>query len=83
MILDEPTAGLDLAASFDYVRRIRKLANAGKNIVLVTHLLNEIPPDIDRIILLRKGKIVADGAKQAVLTEENLRKTYDTDINIA
>ena len=83
LILDEPTAGLDLAASFDYVRRIRKLANAGKNIVLVTHLLNEIPPDIDRIILLRKGKIVADGAKQAVLTEENLRKTYDTDINIA
>jgi iron complex transport system ATP-binding protein len=83
LILDEPTAGLDLAASFDYVRRIRKLANAGKNIVLVTHLLNEIPPNIDRVILLRKGKIVADGAKQTVLTEENLRKTYDTDINIA
>lgn len=83
LILDEPTAGLDLAASFDYVRRIRKLANAGKNIVLVTHLLNEIPPDIDRVILLRKGEIVADGAKTSVLTEENLRKTYDTDINIA
>ncbi len=83
LILDEPTAGLDLAASFDYVRRIRKLAQAGKNIVLVTHLLNEIPPDINRVILLRKGQIVADGAKESVLTEENLRRTYDTKINIA
>ena len=83
LILDEPTAGLDLAASFDYVRRIRKLAQAGKNIVLVTHLLNEIPPDIERVILLRKGVVVADGAKQSVLTEENLRVTYDTDINVA
>ena len=63
LILDEPTAGLDLASSFDYLARIRKLANEGKNIVLVTHLLNEIPPDIDRIILLRKGKIVVDGSK--------------------
>ena len=83
LILDEPTAGLDITASFDYLSRIRSLAAAGRNIVLVTHLLNEIPPDIDRVILLRAGKIVADGPKSAVLTEENLRLTYSTDIRIA
>jgi iron complex transport system ATP-binding protein len=83
LILDEPTAGLDLAASFDYLARIRRLTADGKNIVLVTHLLNEIPPEIDRVILLREGKIVADGAKTDVLTEQNLRKTYDVDLRLA
>lgn len=83
LILDEPTASLDLAASFDYLARIRELVSAGKNIVLVTHLLNEIPPDIERVILLRDGRIVADGAKQDVLTTANLRAAYDTDVRIA
>jgi len=83
LILDEPTAGLDIAASFDYLARIRKLAATGKNIVLVTHLLNEIPPDIDRVILLREGRIMADGLKEDVLTEENLRLTYGIDIRMA
>ncbi len=83
LILDEPTAGLDLAASFDYQARIRRLAQNGKTIVLVTHLLNEIPPEIERVILLCEGQVVADGAKEQVLTEENLRRTYNTDIKVA
>lgn len=83
LILDEPTAGLDLAASFDYLARIRSLTRDGRNIVLVTHLLNEIPPDMQRIIMLREGKIVVDGAKHDVLNETNLRLTYGTDIRIA
>ena len=83
LILDEPTAGLDLAASFDYLARIRQLAREGRNIVLVTHLINEIPAEIDRVILLREGKIVADGCKDEVLTEQNLRRTYDVDLRLA
>lgn len=83
LVLDEPTAGLDLAASFDYLERIRRLSKRGKNIVLVTHLLNEIPPEVDRVVLLRDGKIVADGRKHEVLTEDNLRRTYATDLRLA
>ena len=83
LILDEPTAGLDFTASFDYLARISDLVNKGKNIVLVTHLLNEIPPDIERIVLLRGGSIVADGRKEEILTEENLLRTYDTPIKLA
>lgn len=83
LILDEPTAGLDLAASFDYLERIHRLAAAGKNIVLVTHLLNEIPRDIDRVILLREGRIVADGSKQSVLTEQRLALAYGTPVRLA
>jgi iron complex transport system ATP-binding protein len=83
LALDEPTAGLDLAASFDYLARIRQLAARGKTIVLVTHLLNEIPPEIERVILIRRGRIVADGPKERVLTVANLEHTYETPVRLA
>lgn len=83
LILDEPTAGLDLKASFELMGGIRDLVDAGKSLLLVTHQLNEIPPDIHRVILLRQGKIVADGEKSRILTEENLFKTYDTQIRVS
>lgn len=83
LILDEPTAGLDLAASFDYLARIRRLIAAGRNVVLVTHHLNEIPPDIDRVILIREGCILADGPRRDVLTEDNLSRTYGTALRLA
>jgi iron complex transport system ATP-binding protein len=83
LILDEPTAGLDLEASFDYMRRIRELAADGRNIVLVTHLLNEIPPEIRRVILLRGGKVVVDGPKEAVMTTGNIRRAFGTDLRLA
>jgi len=82
LILDEPTAGLDFSASFDYLERVRRLANAGRNIIVVTHHLNEIPPEIDRIVLLRKGRIVADGGKQEVLTDKMLGDVYETPIRV-
>jgi iron complex transport system ATP-binding protein len=78
----EPTAGLDFSASFDYLERVRRLANAGRNIIVVTHHLNEIPPEIDRVVLLRDGRIAADGSKQAVLTDEILGEVYETPIRV-
>ena len=83
LILDEPTAGLDLTASFDYLARVRKLVTEGRTIVLVTHLLNEIPPEIDRVILIRSGVIIADGAKADVLTVDNLQKAYGTRMRVS
>lgn len=83
LILDEPTSGLDFTASFDYLERIRTLARAGRNIVIVTHHLNEIPPEVDRVILLQEGKIAADGAKSEILTGEKLSTVYATPIRVA
>lgn len=83
LILDEPTAGLDLAASFDYLARVRELVRAGKNVVLVTHAVHEIPPAIGRVILLRGGRIVADGPRDAVLTETRLRDAFGVPLRIA
>ena len=82
LILDEPTAGLDFAASFDYLDRIRRLSASGHNIVVVTHHLNEIPPEIERVVLLRDGRIVADGNKRDVLTDEILSDVYQTPVRV-
>lgn len=82
LILDEPTEGLDFAASFDYLGRIRELSASGHNIVLVTHHLNEIPPEVERVIVLREGKVVADGNKADVLQAGLLSEVYGTAIRV-
>ena len=83
LILDEPTAGLDFAASFDYLARIEALAREGRNIVVVTHHLNEIPPGVDRVVLLQEGKIAADGPKREVLNAAQLSSVYGTAVRVA
>lgn len=83
LILDEPTAGLDISASFDYLERLRRLANDGRNIVIVTHHLNEIPPEVDRVVLLKNGQVVADGPKKSVLTDDLLSGVYETRVRVA
>jgi iron complex transport system ATP-binding protein len=82
LIFDEPTTGLDLTASFAYLAHIRRLAAAGHNIVIVTHHLNEIPPDIERVIMLKAGKVVADGDRASVLTGALLSEVYETPIRV-
>ena len=82
LILDEPTTGLDIAASFDYLARIRALARAGRNIVVVTHHLNDIPPEVERVIVLKEGAVVADGRKASILTSELLSEVYDVPVRV-
>ena len=82
LIFDEPTEGLDLAAGFDYLARIRALSRAGRNILLVTHHLAELPPEIDRVVLLSGGRIVADGPKHVVLDEHTLSEVYGTPVRV-
>ena len=83
LVLDEPTSGLDMTASFEYLALIRDLSRRGRSLVLVTHHLNEIPPEIERVIVLREGGIAADGPKESVLTEETLSRIYGIGIRIA
>ena len=82
LILDEPTAGLDLAGSFAYLERIRTLARSGTSIVLVTHHLNEIPPEIRRVIVLCDGRVAADGDKSRVLRAEVLAPAYGVPLRV-
>lgn len=83
LVFDEPTTGLDLAASFDYLRRVRRLSASGHSIILVTHHLGEIPPDIRRVVLLEDGRVAADGDKADILTGERLSSVYRTPVRVA
>jgi iron complex transport system ATP-binding protein len=77
LVLDEPTAGLDLAAQHRYMNRIQQLIRKGKTIVLVTHHVHEIPPEIENIVLLKDGKVIQSGPKVSTLTSQNLSRLFD------
>jgi iron complex transport system ATP-binding protein len=68
LVLDEPTNSLDLRACRDFTGAIRRLARQGTSIILVTHHLPDIIPEIDRVVLLAGGRVVKDGPKRDVLT---------------
>jgi iron complex transport system ATP-binding protein len=76
LVLDEPTTGLDLVARHDFLERVRETARAGTTLLLITHHIEEIVPEIDRVVLLRQGRIVGQGAKADVLTAENLSDLF-------
>jgi iron complex transport system ATP-binding protein len=77
LVLDEPTAGLDLVARHSFMETVRRLARAGTTIVLITHHIEEIVPEIERVVFLRDGRILADGSRAANLTEPRLTELFD------
>jgi iron complex transport system ATP-binding protein len=83
LILDEPTAGLDMTARFEIMRHISELTRTGISLVWVTHDLNDIPAEVERIIVLKNGQLFADGSKAEVLTAATLGNAFDTDLRIA
>jgi iron complex transport system ATP-binding protein len=82
LLLDEPTAGLDLVAQRDFLRLLRILAHQGITLVLVTHHIEEIIPEIDRVILLRAGSVYADGNRADTLTSENLSAVFGGQLQV-
>ncbi len=82
LILDEPTSGLDLQATHFYLRCIRNLMKQGKQIVLVTHHIHEIPPEVSLVVLLNRGKVVASGDKSQMLTDHFLSDLYSTPVRV-
>jgi iron complex transport system ATP-binding protein len=82
LLLDEPTTSLDLRAQRDFRALMRKLARGGRNLVLVTHTLEEVIPEISRVILLRKGRVFRDGPVREVLTSANLSELYGMKVRV-
>ena len=77
LVLDEPTRGLDLVARHVFMERVRATwRGRASTILLVTHYVDEIIPEIDRVILLEGGRIAADGAKAEVLRSERLGPVF-------
>jgi iron complex transport system ATP-binding protein len=82
LVLDEPANGLDVKACFQYMEIVRNLMRGGKTIVLVTHHIHEIPPEISRVILLKTGKVMADGEKSVILSSANLTKLFGIPVEV-
>jgi iron complex transport system ATP-binding protein len=83
LLIDEPSNALDLAAQSELRQALRRLAQQGIGIVLITHHLADIPPEIERVVMLREGRIFADGPKDALLTEERLQKLFGVPVTVA
>jgi iron complex transport system ATP-binding protein len=76
LVLDEPTTSLDLRLVREFRDAMRKLARGGTSIILVTHAIEEVIPEIRRVILLRDGRVFRDGPKDEVLSSANLSELY-------
>ena len=76
LVLDEPTRGLDLVAQHHFMERVRAIAQQGTTLLLVTHHVEEIVPEISRVILLRRGRVACDGPKADVLTAPHLSAAF-------
>lgn len=82
LLLDEPTAGLDLIARRRFLETLRSLAAHDKTILLVTHHVEEILPEINHVALMRDGRIFRAGPKSEVLTSEALSDLYNAPIAV-
>lgn len=82
LLLDEPATGLDLRAAFGLMERLRALAAAGTTLIIVTHHVEQIPPEVERVVLLKAGRVFADGAKDEVLTSATLSELFGVGVQL-
>jgi len=82
LILDEPTTSLDLRATSELREILSKLARGGIGIIMVTHHLPDIIPEMERVVLIRQGRIVRDGAKREVLDAGALSELFGIPVEV-
>ena len=83
LLFDEPSNALDIAAQLQLRTAMRELAQSGIAILLVTHHVSEIIPEIERVILLRDGRIIADGPKAELLTSDQISGLFGIPLQIS
>lgn len=83
LLLDEPTAGLDIFYLEEIFRLCKELSKAGKTVLMVVHELSAAAKFCSRLLLAGKGRIVADGAPKEVMTSENLSDAYGVPMGVA
>jgi iron complex transport system ATP-binding protein len=82
LVLDEPTTSLDLRATWELREVLRKLAANGISILMVTHHLPDIIPEMRRVVLMREGRVVRDGSKEQVLEASALSGVFDVPVEV-
>lgn len=82
LLLDEPMNSLDLRAHREVREAVRRLARGGTSILLVTHALEDVVPEIARVVLLKSGRVFRDGPTAEVLTDANLSSLFDLRLKV-
>lgn len=82
LVLDEPTNSLDVRAQHEVREAMRRLARSGVTVILVTHHLPDVIPEIGRVLLLRAGRVAFDGAKQSALNPERLSALFGVAVRV-
>ena len=82
MVLDEATASLDPGAVQEFLTVLRKLARSGKSLIVVTHQISDLIPEIERVILMKDGRILADGPKRKLLTSATLSDLFEAPLRV-
>ena len=83
LVFDEPSNSLDVFAQHGLRETMRSFAQSGIGVVLVTHHLSDIIPEIERVVLMRDGTIQADGRKQDLLKPEEISHLFGISVDIA
>jgi iron complex transport system ATP-binding protein len=83
LLFDEPCNSLDLSAQQNVRHTMSTLAQSGSAIILVTHELADIVPEIQRVVLMSRGRIVADGAKEDILQVERLKELFGVSVEMS
>jgi len=83
LLFDEPCNSLDISAQQSLRQTMRDLAQAGTAIILVTHELADIIPEIQRVVLMSAGRVVADGPKEKMLQAERLSELFGVHVEIS
>jgi iron complex transport system ATP-binding protein len=83
LLFDEPSNALDIGAQIQLRDTMRQLAQSGLGILLVTHHVAEIIPEIERVVLMREGRIVADAPKEQVLNSAMLSGIFGVQVQVA
>jgi len=82
LILDEPTNSLDLSALHTFRKTLRTIAQSGTGIILVTHQLHDIIPEISRVVMMDGGRICGDGEKTVMLTDEKISRLFSVPVHV-
>ena len=82
LILDEPMSNLDIHALHKFTGILSKLAKSGVNVILVTQNIQDIIPEITRVVFMKNGKIAADGPKEEILAGKKMSELFNTPVEV-
>jgi iron complex transport system ATP-binding protein len=82
LVLDEPTSGLDVVSRHRFLAQVEKVGRAGTTLIFVTHHVEEIVPAVERVILLKDGRVAFDGPKHLMLTDARLTELFGAPVHV-